>query len=89
LSTTANTSVTGLLSWLSLTEISGAHGFVQLFVHNGCVVPASSRTSFDPFALRDRVASFGPGYTRLPRADLAAAPRMVVCRGYGTSRSDS
>jgi hypothetical protein len=70
-----------------LAEVIGAGGFVQLFVHNGCGVFAPPRTCFDPFALRDRTASFGLAYMRLRGSNVAgAAPRMVVCRGDGTSR---
>jgi hypothetical protein len=72
---------------LSLAELISAGGFVQLFVHNGCVVHARSRTCFDPVALRARAAVLSLAFTRLRRRHVAdAALRNLVCRGYGTSR---
>jgi hypothetical protein len=65
--------------------------FVQVFVHNGCVVPARSGAGFDPFALHGRTDPvFGGASRGLRRGTVAdLAPRNVVCRGYVTSRSDS
>jgi hypothetical protein len=72
----------------AVTEMIGADGFVQLFVHNGCVVPARSHPGFDPFPLRGQAAVFRLAYPRSRRGDVAnEAPRNPVCRGYGTSRS--
>jgi hypothetical protein len=74
-----------------ITETMARARFVQLFVHNGCVVSARSGSGFDLFALRGRADDvFGTGTPlgKLRRRDVGV-PRLVVCRGYGTSRSDS
>jgi hypothetical protein len=76
--------------FILVTEMIGVDGFVQRFVHNGCVVPARPRPYCDPFALRGGAAVFGVACTRLRRGYVAAeAPLMVMCRGDGTSPSDS
>jgi hypothetical protein len=73
-----------------LAEVIGAGGFVQLFVHNDCVVPARSGPGFDPLGRHGRARErFAAASSGLRPADVAdAPPRNLVCRGYGTSRSD-
>jgi hypothetical protein len=69
----------------SLADATASSRFVELVVHNGRIVLACPHPGFTPLAFRARVT------LRATARNLIrdrVEPAVVVCRGYGTPRSD-